>query len=71
MFDIFGDVTSGNSESVSLDWDKFRNYVEINMAIGYKINGNLSYHIIPFKQCKVSDFKGYYDGKDQTQINNA
>ena len=50
MFDIFEDgVSSGNSESVSLDWDKFRNYVEINMAIGYKKDGNLAYHIVPFK----------------------
>ena len=40
-----------------LDMSKLSNYIEVNMAIGIKHNSQISYQIVPFRLCKLSDFE--------------
>ena len=56
-FDILNqDETSEDDEFLGIDAIKFRKYIETNLAIGHKQNGKLTYHLLPFVQCKKSDF---------------
>ena len=42
---------------MKVDATKLTNYIETNLVLGHKVNGNLSYHSIPFRQCKASDIE--------------
>ena len=42
---------------MKVDATKIRNYIETNLVLGHKVNGNLSYYSVPFRQCKTSDIE--------------
>jgi len=44
-------------EVLNVNASKLATYIETNVAIGHKVNGKLSYHMVPFQQCQVKDFE--------------
>ena len=62
-FDLGKGKASQNAleQLVDINSDKLRNYIETNIAIGHKVDGILSYHVVPFIQCNESDFSIMHD----------
>ena len=58
-FEVYKSRTS--TSLVDMDAKKLQNYLEINMAVGHKVNNKLSYHLIPFVDCKKTDFLDLHD----------
>ena len=62
------DIVSSQADALNpleqltyVDIDKLNKYFEVNVAIGHKQNGILSYHVVPFIQCKKSFFSKLHD----------